>query len=72
MSQIFRPTKSVSIRDVPADKTDRKKINEDFRERKDNQDRIKNERFAKIEERRKAGRAGKGSGINVEVTSDDK
>jgi hypothetical protein len=59
------------MRDVPADSTDRKKMNKDFRERKSNQDKIKDERFAKIEKRRKAGRDGKGSGINVEVTGDN-
>ena len=71
MANTFRPTKGVSMRDVPADAEDRKKVNEDFRERKANQDRIKDERFAKIEKRRKAARDGKGRGINVEVTGDN-
>jgi len=71
MANTFRPSKGVSMRDVPADAEDRKKVNEDFRERKANQDRIKDERFAKIEKRRKAARDGKGRGINVEVTGDN-
>jgi len=71
MANVYRPDKRVSMRDIPADETDRKKMNEGFKERKANQDRIKDERFAKIEERRKAARDGKGSGINVEVTGDN-
>ena len=71
MANTFRPDKAVSIRNIPADATDRKKMNDSFKERKANQDRIKDERFAKIEERRKVARDGKGKGINVEVTGDN-
>ena len=70
MVNTFRPVSAVSIRQVPADKTDRKKMNEDFRERKSNQDKIKTERFAAIEARKKVARDGKGKGINIEVKSD--
>jgi hypothetical protein len=59
----------MSVRSIPADKTDRKKMNDSFKERKANQERIKDERFAAIEGRRKAARDGK-KGINVEVTGD--
>lgn len=70
MANTFRPTERVSMRNIPADNEDRKKMKETFNERKANQERIKAERFAKIEERRKANRDGKGRGINIEVTSD--
>ena len=66
MAHTYRPDKTVSIRNIPADATDRKKMNDSFKERKANQERIKTERFAKIEERRKVARNGKG--INVELT----
>ncbi len=71
MAHTFKPDKPMSIRSVPADETDRKQVNDSFRERKANQERIKTERFAKIEERRKAAREGKGKGINIEATSDN-
>lgn len=71
MGNAYRPDKAVSIRSVPADATDRKKMNDSFKQRKANQERIKTERFAKIEERRKVARDGKGGGINVKVTGDN-
>jgi len=71
MANTYRPDKAVSIRSVPADATDRKKTNDSFKARKANQEKIKTERFAKIEARRKAARDGKGNGINVEVTGDN-
>jgi hypothetical protein len=69
MAHTFKPDKPMSTRSIPADKTDRKNMNDSFKERKANQEKIKTERFAKIEARKKAARDGKG-GINVEVTSD--
>ena len=71
MAHTFKPDKPMSVRSILADETDRKKMNDSFKERKGNQERIKTERFAKIEERRKVARAGKGRGINVEVTGDN-
>lgn len=71
MAHTFRPNKVESVRSIPADEIDRKKVSEDFRERKANQDKIKDERFAKIEARRKAVRDGKGRGINIKVSGDD-
>ncbi len=59
MSNTFKPDKPMSVRSIPADATDRKIMNESFKERKANQERIKTERFAKIEKRRKAARDGK-------------
>lgn len=70
MAHTFRPTESESVRNIPADATDRKRVSESFKERKTNQERIKTERFAAIRERRKAYRAGLKKGINIEVTSD--
>ena len=70
MAHTFKPNKPMSVRSIPADETDRKNVNRTFKERKANQERIKDERFAKIEERRKANREGRGGRINVEVTSD--
>jgi len=71
MAHTYRPNEAVSIRSVPADATDRKNVKDSFKERKANQEKIKTERFAKIEARRKAARDGKGNGINVEVTGDN-
>ena len=68
MANVFRPKERVSMRDVPADATDRKKMNDTFKERKENQEKIKTERFAKIAERRKRSESPHGRGINVEVT----
>lgn len=70
MAHIFKPDKPMSVRSIPADETDRKRVNEAFKERKADQERIKTERFAKIEERRKASREGRGGRINLKVTSD--
>ena len=71
MAHTYRPDKAVSIRSVPADATDRKKMNDSFKQRKANQERIKTERFAKIEERRKARRRRRGGKINIEVTGNN-
>ncbi|KKL99977.1 hypothetical protein LCGC14_1809000 [marine sediment metagenome] len=71
MAHTFKPDKPISVRSIPADKTDRKKMNDSFKERKVNQERIKTERFAKIEERRKAQREGRGGKINIEVTGNN-
>lgn len=70
MPHTFKPDRSESVRSVPADATDRKRMGETFRERKADQERIKTERFAKIEEHRKIARDGRGRGINLEVTGD--
>ena len=68
MANTFKPSKGVSTRHIPADDTDRKKMNDTFKERKANQEKIKNERFDKILAERKSFRAGKREGINIEVT----
>jgi galactokinase/mevalonate kinase-like predicted kinase len=65
---------SVSVRRVHETVEDRKKFAKQYREQKEHEQKMKEERFAKIEERRKDGPKGSGSGsssnINVEVTSD--
>ena len=70
MANTFRPTEGVSTRHIPADDTDRKRMNDTFKERRDTQDKIKTERFARFREMRKAFRAGIRKGINIEVTGD--
>ena len=52
---------------------DRKKYAKEFREEKNHQQKIKEERFAAIDERRKknpSGPGAEGKGINIEVTGD--
>lgn len=74
-SHIFRPKNSESVRHIESTKEDRAKYVKKFREEKKYQDKIKDERFAAIQERRnkdkKPGGSGEsGGGINIEVTSD--
>ncbi len=70
---VMKPGKgdSVSVRAIPQTKEDRQEDIKAFREHKTEQDKLKKERFAKIEERRKnrPSRGPRGdSGINI--TSD--
>lgn len=74
MPEVMKPNNkdSVSVRRINTTQEDRKKHAKEFREDKEHKQKIKEERFAKIEERRKkpsGGSGGKG-GINIEVTSD--
>lgn len=74
MSEVLKPGKKdvVSVRHLPATKQDREELNKAFREQKAIEKKHKDERFAKIAERRKNRPSdGKGGrGINIEVTSD--
>jgi hypothetical protein len=70
MAKTFRPPKAVSIRHLPSDAEDRKQIHKEHRERRVRSDKIKEERFAKIEGRR-TKRTGKGRGIDIKVTGDN-
>jgi hypothetical protein len=70
MSKVFRPKEAISTRHISTSEEERKLIHEEHRERRKNQDKIKTERFAKIEENRKKKRDGQGRGINIEVTGD--
>lgn len=71
MAKTFRPPKAVSIRHLPSDEDDRKQTYKEHRERRVRSDKIKEERFAKIEARHATRRAGKGRGINIKVTGDN-
>lgn len=70
---VMKPGKgdSVSIRAIPQSREDRKEDVKAFREHKNEQDRIKKERFAKIEERRKKRPSNGPRGDNgINITSD--
>jgi len=74
MANVMKPNQkdAVSVRHIPSTELDRKENVEKFKEHKAEQEKIKDERFAAIEEKRKnrPPRDGKGTGINIEVTSD--
>ena len=61
---------AVSIRNIPASRKDREELNKSFREQKQLEQKLKEERFAKIKERRKNRPPGPSGGINIEVTGD--
>ena len=63
---------AISIRHLSPTEEDRKKDQKAFREQKEHERKVKEERFAAIRERRKKKdpSGGSGGGINVEVTSD--
>ena len=73
MVKVFTPTgkDSVSTRHIPTTDEDRSRDREQFKERKAEQDRIKDERFAKILEKRKVRKpSGGGGGINIKIGTD--
>lgn len=70
MPEVMKPNNkdSVSVRRINTTTEDRKKHAKEFREDKEYKQKIKEERFARIEERRKGKPSGgKGGGINIEV-----
>jgi hypothetical protein len=67
MANVYTPDKPESRHQVHATPEDRKKHAEQFREQKAHEQKLKDERFAAIRERRKKGPGGSG-GINIEVT----
>ena len=72
---VATPKGGEHVQHVHSTKEDRAKHAKEFREEKKHQDKIKDERFAAIQERRKkdkkpGGSGGSGGGINIEVTSD--
>lgn len=75
MVTIMKPNNkdAVSVRSIPAPEEDRAKNLESFRERKRQEQEVKDQRFAEIKERRKGRKpsGGSGGGINLEVTSDN-
>ena len=70
-AQVFRPNTAESTRHIEQTADDRAKHLKEFREDKEHKQKLKEERFAKIQERRKKHGPGQsGGGINIEVTSD--
>ena len=71
MVEVYTPDKAESVRRIEPTKEERKKYAKEFKEQKEHQRKVKDERFAAIQERRKEQRkpSGGGGGINVEVTS---
>ena len=70
MVKVYTPKKAESVRKIEPTKEERKKFAKEFREEKEHQQKIKDERFAAIRERRKNKPGGSGGGINIDVTSD--
>lgn len=68
MSKVFRPAANVSNRKVSQTAEDRARQLVEFREDKDHKQKLKEERYAKMAEKRKQ-RAG-GKGIDVRVSGD--
>jgi len=71
MAKTFRPSKAVSVRHLPSDAEDRKQTHTEHRERRARREKLKEERFAKIEARRAQRRVGEGRGIDIKVTGDN-
>ncbi len=69
--QVFKPKEAESVRHIHSTKEDRAEHLKQFREEKTYQEKVKTERFAKINERRKKGGPSEGKGgINIEVKGD--
>ena len=75
MTKVMRPTgkDAVSVRHIEQTREERKQQLKNFKDRKANEQRLKEERFERMaKERSKKPRPGSGSGggINIEVTGD--
>ncbi len=73
MANVYTPKKAESVHRITPSKDERKKYAKEFKEQKEHERKIKDERFAAIRERRKnnpGGSGGSGKGINIDVTSD--
>jgi hypothetical protein len=69
---VATPKGGEHVQHVHSTKEDRAKYAKEFREQKKHQDKMKDERFAKIAARRKnKPGGGGGNGINIEVKGDD-
>jgi hypothetical protein len=72
--KVMKPGKgdAISVRHLSPTQKDREQDRKAFREHKENQQKIKEERFAAIQKRRKNRPSSGGSGgkINVKVTSE--
>ena len=67
---VATPKGGEHVQHVHSTKEDRAKHAKQFREQKEHERRIKEERFAAIGERRKNKPGGSGGGINIEVKGD--
>lgn len=68
---VAAPKGGEHVRHIEQTKEDRAKQVKEFREEKEYQRKVKEERFAAIRERKKNNKPdGSGGGINIEVTSD--
>lgn len=70
MTTIYTPEGTESIRHIHSTKEDRAEHREQFREQKAHEQKMKDERFAKIREGRKNQPSG-AAGINIEVQKND-
>lgn len=71
MPNVFTPKKGESVRHIQLDKEERKQHMKEFRDQKEMEQKLKEERFAAIQERRKKNNpGGSGGGINITVDSD--
>ncbi len=75
MANVYKPDKAESVRRIEPTKDERKKYAKEFKERKEHDRKVKDERFAAIRERQKnkpdSGGSGRsGRGINIDVTRD--
>ena len=73
---VFTPKETLSTRHIQPTNKERIKHAQQFREQKEHELKLKNERFDAIQARRKnkpggSGGSGSGSGINIEVTDGD-
>ncbi len=67
---VATPPGGEHVQHIHTTKEDRAKHAKQFREQKEDQRKIKDARFAKINERRKKQGSAGGRGINLDVTSD--
>jgi len=72
MVNVYTPKRGENIQKIGLTKADREKHLKEFREDKMHQQRLKEERFAEIQDRRRKRSGGSGGGINIKVESDKK
>jgi hypothetical protein len=70
MANTFRPSSAMSVRHIESTAEDRKRDLREFKGRKQREQKLKEERFEKIRQRRKQNNSGQGQGINIEITGD--
>ena len=70
MANVFKPNEAESTRHLHQTDSERRQYNKEFKEQKAHEQKLKEERFDAMRERRKSA-SGAGKGINIEVTGDD-